>query len=121
MGTAKRERQKANRQLKAQQQQKAVRTEKTKKWGLRLGIGLPVVLGLMFLAAQLLGDDDPADSPAVSTVVGSSLPVDPSSSIDPTATTLVDVSSTVAGETTVASSAPADTAVPAESTTTLPP
>jgi hypothetical protein len=120
VGTAKRERQKANRQLKAQQQQKAVRAAKTKRWGLRLGIGIPVVLGAMFLLSRLVGDDDSPDSPAVSTTVGGSAPAGPTSSLDPTATTLVDVSSTVAGDTTPSSTAPVDTTVPVETSVPQP-
>jgi hypothetical protein len=101
VGTAKRERQKANRQLKREQELQAMRTAKTKRWGLRIGIAVAAALGLMFLAAQLWGGDDDAPTPATSTLV----PVDPS---------LLPPVSTLPGDTVPGSTVPAST-VPASS------
>jgi hypothetical protein len=101
VGTAKRERQKANRQLKKVQDQKAQRNATAKKWGLRIGVGVVAALGAMLLVANLRGDDAPPSS----TVPGGTL-------IDPTDTTLLSTSSvpaSVGGGTTVAGSTAATT------------
>ena len=100
VGTAKRERQKANRQLKKVEEERAKKKAVSKKWVLRLGIGIPAILALFFGIAQFTGNDTTAPSTTVvtsSTVVSSTV-----------------VSSTVAGSTTVVSS------TVAASTTTLP-
>jgi cyclophilin family peptidyl-prolyl cis-trans isomerase len=58
VGTAKRERQKANRQARLEQLARDARKEKTKKRGLTIGV---VVVGgvlLLFLLARLVGGDD---------------------------------------------------------------
>ena len=67
MGTTKRERQKANRQLKLQQIAKDAQKQQAKRWGLRIGIGLPLVIALGFLAANLLADDDSGTGASVDT------------------------------------------------------
>jgi cyclophilin family peptidyl-prolyl cis-trans isomerase len=90
VGTAKRERQKANRQARLEELAKQARKEKTKKRGLTIGV---VVVGgvlLLFGLAWLVGGDD--DETATT--------------IDPAATTIDPTATTVAS----ASTAPLDTA-----------
>jgi peptidyl-prolyl cis-trans isomerase B (cyclophilin B) len=106
VGTTKRERQKANRQLKLQQIAKDAQKQQAKRWGLRIGIGLPVVIGLAFLVAKLVGDDESGTSARVdvsTTVAITTDPLAPTSSVDPvapTTTTPVTVAgASVAGET----------------------
>jgi peptidyl-prolyl cis-trans isomerase B (cyclophilin B) len=105
VGTTKRERQKANRQLKLQQQAKEAQRQQAKRWGLRIGIGVPVAIGLAFLVANLASDDESTTdaSVAVTTTVATIDPVAPTSSVDPvapTTTTPVTVAgASVTGET----------------------
>lgn len=79
VGTAKRERQKANRQQRLQEIARAQRKEKTKRRGLLIG---GVVIGglvLLFLLARLFGGDDSSSSSTATTTA---------TTLDPTATTL---------------------------------
>ncbi len=111
MGTAKRERQKANRQARLEELAKQARKEKTKKRGLTIGV---VVVGgvlLLFGLAWLVGGDDEATStPPVSTVdpaatTASTAPVDTAdipSTTEVTGTTDAAASTTAAPTTTVA-------------------
>ena len=71
MGTAKRERQKANRQLKKVEEERAKKKAVSKKWVLRLGIGIPAILALFFGIAQLTADDSTA--PTTTVVVSSTV------------------------------------------------
>lgn len=73
MGTAKRERQKANRQLKKIEEVKAAKRAVGKKWALRLGIGIPVAVALMFGLAQVFGDDEAPTPTTVPVVVETTL------------------------------------------------
>jgi peptidylprolyl isomerase len=61
VGTEKRERQKQARQIKTVAEQAAARRARTKRMGIRLGIGLVVVLALAFGYSLLTGDDDSSD------------------------------------------------------------
>ncbi len=66
MGTVKRERQKANRQLRLEELAKQARKTKTKRLGLRIGLlvgAVVVVVG----AISLFGGDDKAATPATTT------------------------------------------------------
>ena len=107
MGTAKRERQKANRQLKLQQMAKDASKQQAKRWGLRIGIGLPLVIALAFLAAKVWGNDDEGTVASVATTsipaVVTTDPLAPTSTLDPvapTTTTPVTVpAETVSGDT----------------------
>lgn len=74
MGTAKRERQKANRQLRLEQIAKDARKRKSKKVAVRVGIGLVAVIGLVALI-NVLGGDDKSDntSSADSTVTATTV------------------------------------------------
>ncbi len=58
MGTAKRERQKANRQARLEELQRQARKTKAKRVGMRWGIGIPVALALLFGLVWLLKDDE---------------------------------------------------------------
>lgn len=99
MGTAKRERQKANRQARLEQLAKEARQQKTRKRAVTIGVvvvgGVLLLFGLAWLAG---GDDDDAASTVPSVPVTTAAPVDTS---DIPATT-------AASETT----APATTAAP---------
>ena len=58
MGTDKRERQKANRQLKLEEMAREARKRKTKKRGLQIGLGVPLLIILVFVLVRLFGSDD---------------------------------------------------------------
>ncbi len=60
MGTAKRERKKANRQLRLEQLEKQRRQQKVKRRGLQLGVGIPLVVGILVLIvwAVTVNDED---------------------------------------------------------------
>jgi len=73
VGTAKRERQKANRQAKLEQLEKDLRKKKAKSRGLQFGIGIPVAVIILVIVVILVnrGDDNsasPADSVPTSEV-----------------------------------------------------
>ena len=57
MGTDKRERQKANRQLKLEELARDARKAKTKKRGLQIGVGVPALIVAVFLLVRLFGSD----------------------------------------------------------------
>jgi peptidyl-prolyl cis-trans isomerase B (cyclophilin B) len=80
VGTDKRERQKANRQLKLEEMARDARKRKTKKRGLQIGVGIPVLIILVFVLVRLFGTDD------TSTITTASS----STTIDPTATSIID-------------------------------
>lgn len=61
MGTEKRERQRLGKQARSEAEQAAVRRQKTRRTGIRLGIGLVVVLAVAF-GYSLLTRDDSSDS-----------------------------------------------------------
>jgi hypothetical protein len=87
VGTTKRERQKANRQLKLQQIAKDAQKQRAKRWGLRIGIGVPLAIAVLFGVAYLTRDDTSSSS-ATSTTVD---PLSVTTTIDPlAATTTVD-------------------------------
>lgn len=69
MGTAKRERQKANRQLKLQEMAKEAQKQRAKRWGLRIGIGVPLAIAALFGIAYLAGDDEEATTATTVTTV----------------------------------------------------
>jgi hypothetical protein len=62
VGTEKRERQRQARQVKTVAEEAAFRRDRRKRTGIRLGIGLVVVLGLAFGYSVLTGDDDSDDT-----------------------------------------------------------
>ncbi|MGE0877126.1 MAG: peptidylprolyl isomerase [Acidimicrobiia bacterium] len=74
MGTAKRERQKANRQLRLQQIEKQEHKEKTKKRALRIGLGAVGFLVLVVVAVFVFGgsgdDPEPVVSESTTTIPG---------------------------------------------------
>ncbi len=103
MGTAKRERQKANRQARLEQLAKEARHEKTKKRGLTIGVVVVGGLLLLFGLARLFGGDDETTAP-VTTVdpfatAASTAPID---TADLPGTTEAAASTTAAPTTTLA-------------------
>jgi peptidylprolyl isomerase len=88
VGTAKRERQKANRQLRLEELAKEQRKEKSKRMALRIGLAVAGFVGIVALIWFFSSDDDTASvTPGSSTtVVGGSTTVDPNA---PTTTTPV--------------------------------
>lgn len=58
MGTDKRARQKANRERARQERIRRQKLNKVRSRGLRFGIGIPVVIGALFLIANLVSGDD---------------------------------------------------------------
>ena len=76
MGTAKRERQKANRQLRLQELAQQARREKSKRVGLRIGLVVAAVVALVGIAVWLGGDDsdETATTTTTTTVVASEKP-----------------------------------------------
>ena len=108
MGTTKRERQKANRQLKLQQIAKDAQKQRAKRWGLRIGIGVPLAIAVLFGVAYLTRDDTSSGSATSTTIDPSSVtttidPLAATTTVDPVApstTTPVTVpGATVTGET----------------------
>ena len=67
MGTAKRERKKANRQLRLEQLEKQRRLQKVKRRGLQLGIGIPLVVGILVLIvwAVTVNDEDSTSADSI--------------------------------------------------------
>ncbi len=76
MGTAKRERQKANRQLRLQELAQQARREKSKRVGLRIGLVVAAVVALVGIAVWLGGDDSgqTATTTTTTTVAASEKP-----------------------------------------------
>jgi peptidylprolyl isomerase len=83
VGTAKRERQKANRQLRLEELAKQARKEKSKRWSLRIGL---IVVGVVALvgAVYLVSGGNDSSTPAT-TIPGSIL--NTTTTIDPNAPT----------------------------------
>lgn len=79
MGTAKRERQKANRQQRLEELAREARREKTKKRGLTIAVVVVGGLVLLFGLAKLVGGDDESSAPLDTSASATTL--------DPTATT----------------------------------
>jgi peptidylprolyl isomerase len=81
VGTAKRERQKANRQIRLQELAKEARKEKSKRLALRIGLVVAAFVGLVALLWWFNSDDPATVTPATTTTVagalGSTTTVDP--------------------------------------------
>ncbi len=79
MGTAKRERQKANRQLRLEELAKEARKEKSKKVGLRVTLAVVAVVALVGAVYLFSGDDDASTTTSTSSTVaaGATTTVDP--------------------------------------------
>jgi cyclophilin family peptidyl-prolyl cis-trans isomerase len=87
VGTDKRERQKANRQLKLQEMARDARRAKTKKRALQIGLGIPLAIGAVFGLVRLLGNSSSSSvTAATSTSVGSDVGTS-TSSVGSTAST----------------------------------
>ena len=78
MGTVKRERQKANRQLRLEELAKQARKTKTKRLGLRIGLAVGVVV-VVVGAISLFGGDDKESTPATTTTIAG----DVTTTVDP--------------------------------------
>lgn len=89
MGTAKRERQKANRQLRLEEMAKDAKSRKFKRNALIIGLGLPLVVLAIFAIAWLSGDDDgdASSSTSIPPVTGQPVTTDSSGSVVGTAPT----------------------------------
>ncbi len=83
MGTAKRERQKANRQLRLEELAKQARNDKTKRLGLRILMLVGAVVLLVGGIALFGGNDSPSTSASTSTTVAG----DVTTTVDPNAPT----------------------------------
>jgi peptidyl-prolyl cis-trans isomerase B (cyclophilin B) len=103
VGTAKRDRQRANRQQRLEELATEAKRSKNKKWALRIGIIVPAALVVMFLVARLSGDDS-ASGDTVASVP--TTVVEPATTIDPNASTTVAGATTVAESTTTVALAP---------------
>ncbi|MDO8364625.1 MAG: FKBP-type peptidyl-prolyl cis-trans isomerase [Actinomycetota bacterium] len=79
MGTAKRERQKANRQLRLEELAKQARKQKSKRFGMRIAIGAVLVVAVVGGVYLLSGDDE------TTTAATTTVPTEPT--IDPNAPT----------------------------------
>ncbi|MDO8391452.1 MAG: FKBP-type peptidyl-prolyl cis-trans isomerase [Actinomycetota bacterium] len=78
MGTTKRERQKANRQLRLEELAKQARKQKTKRFGLRIFLIIASVVALVAVLYLVGGDDDSTTTAATTTTVpASTTTVDP--------------------------------------------
>jgi hypothetical protein len=86
VGTAKRERQKANRQKKMVQEAKQAKRAVSKKWLVRVLIGVPLAVLVVVLIAQPWNDDD--DAPTPTTVPVITTPVLDSTTVPATETTV---------------------------------
>lgn len=92
MGTAKRERQKANRQLKMAELEKQQKRQKVKRRGLQFGIIIPVAVATLIGLVLILnsGDDNSSSSDtttsAVPTSVGPTTLPEPTTTVAPTTT-----------------------------------
>lgn len=82
MGTAKRERQKANRQLRLEELAKQARKDKSKRLGLRIALLIGAVVVLVGAIKLFGGDDSEATTPTTSTVAEAA-----TTTIDPNAPT----------------------------------
>lgn len=101
MGTAKRERQKANRQQRLEELAKSARREKTKKRGLTIAVVVIGGLLLLFGLAKIVGGDDESTAPLDTSATATTLDPATATTVDPGSTTTVDpASTTTAGPTT---------------------
>jgi cyclophilin family peptidyl-prolyl cis-trans isomerase len=102
VGTAKRERQKANRQVRLEEMAKQAQKKKMKKRGLLIGIGIPALLVLIFIVAALTRNDDDNDAVATTVVdpAASTVPVDSTAPVDAAAPVTVTPVTLPAGEAT---------------------
>jgi cyclophilin family peptidyl-prolyl cis-trans isomerase len=104
VGTAKRERQKANRQKRLEDLAKEAQRDKTRRWGLLIGGVVVGVTALLYVASRLANDD--TSTPTTTTAV--------------TTTTAAATDTTIASETTAAPTSSAEPTTTVEVTTTLP-
>jgi cyclophilin family peptidyl-prolyl cis-trans isomerase len=94
-----------NRQQRLEELAKQAKRTKTKRWGLWIGIGVPVVLALLFLLAKV-ADRGKGDTTSASTTVVPTSVLDTTTSVDPNASTTVAPSTTVDPNATTTTLAP---------------
>lgn len=104
MGTAKRDRQRLNRQQRLEELAKQAKRTKKKRWGLWLGIGLPVLIAVLILLAKVT-DKGSGTSAATTTAVPTTV-LAPTTTVDPNASTTVAPSTTVDPNATTTTLAP---------------
>ncbi len=104
VGTTKRERQKANRQARLEELARQARKDKTKRRGLQITLAIVLGVGLLFLVAYLVSDDD---DDTTATDVATTLVTD--TTLDATATTVA-TTDTATGDTATGDTATGDTA-----------
>jgi peptidylprolyl isomerase len=104
VGTAKRERQKANRQLRLQELAKQARKEKTKRTSLRVGLGIVAVFAIAGAVYLFSGGDDKSTTAATSTTLDPLLDTTTTAPASPCVTPSVDTTPT---DSTVAPAVPA--------------
>jgi cyclophilin family peptidyl-prolyl cis-trans isomerase len=90
VGTAKRERQKANRQAKLERIVSEEKKQKVKRTGLRFGIGIPLAIAAVVLIAWIFRDDKDKGETQSTAPVTTPTSADPGTTIapDPSATTV---------------------------------
>src|ERR1700712_4564241 len=93
-----------NRQQRLEELAKQAKRTKTKRWGLWIGIGLPVLIALLFLLAKVTDNGDAASSASTTAVPTTVL--DTTTSVDPNASTTVAASTTVDPNATTTTLAP---------------
>ncbi|MEI8238821.1 MAG: FKBP-type peptidyl-prolyl cis-trans isomerase [Actinomycetota bacterium] len=89
MGTAKRERQKANRQLRLEELAKEARKEKSKRWVLRIGllvVGVVALVGIVYLIGGGSNSSSTTTTTIPGTVVGTTTTTPPKPTVKPPAT-----------------------------------
>jgi peptidylprolyl isomerase len=84
VGTAKRERQKANRQIRLEELAKDARKEKSKRMALRIGLLVAAFVSVAAAVYFFSGDDQPSVTPATTTVAAGA---DSTTTVDPNAPT----------------------------------
>ena len=93
-----------NRQQRLEELAKQAKRTKIKRWGLWIGIGLPVLIALLFLLAKVTDNGDAASSASTTAVPTTVL--DTTTSVDPNASTTVAASTTVDPNATTTTLAP---------------
>ncbi|MEO5900638.1 MAG: peptidylprolyl isomerase, partial [Ilumatobacteraceae bacterium] len=94
-----------NRQQRLEELAKQAKRTKTKRWGLWIGIGLPVLIALLFLLAKVTDKGSDGTSAATTTAVPTTV-LETTTSVDPNASTTVAASTTVDPNATTTTLAP---------------
>ena len=76
MGTDKRARQKANRDRARQERIRKQKLNKVRKRGLLLGVGIPAIIGVLFLISNFVMNDPSSDAPIDAAASSTPLPTE---------------------------------------------